>query len=90
MAQASMTVTPIKRYETKFKNDDGEQVVYHEVIALDDSGDFVKIRSSKRDDLEAFVPDGPSITFDAEFRKQDVIRCALVRPVGTGNESTDW
>lgn len=90
MAQASMTVTALKRFTTSFVNDEGTKVVYHEVIGLDEQGEFVKIRSSRKEDLAAFVPDGPATTFDAEFRKMDQIRCPLVRPVGAPAESNDW
>jgi hypothetical protein len=91
MAQASVTLTPLKRRTVKFKSrESGELVEYHEAICLDEAGDFAIVRSSQKEDIEVLVPDGPAVTMEAEFRKMDTIPATLLRPVGGPRDEQTW
>lgn len=89
MATAVQKLQVIRRQSNSFKNDEGAKVEYHDALCIDEDNNLTLVRSSRREDLEPFVP-GTVVEQELEFRKMGTIPVTQTRPAGAPSNVENW
>lgn len=90
MANTAYLVTPLTRVTNSFKNRDGQDVTYHEVLGLDPDGKLLIVRSSTKEALASLTPGGGPVEIEAEVSKFGQITVPVLRPSDAPRDVQAW
>lgn len=88
-ATATQKLQVIRRESNSFENDEKQTVAYHDALCIDADGNLTLVRSSRREDIEPYVP-GTVVDAEVEFRKMGTVPVTQVRPSGAPSNVERW